>query len=114
MTKNRRNTSGISMSTIFTHQDFVAKWKRLTSRECQTTKNLFEMCDLWLNAEGLSEADRQKRTLTNIYNTRPTWLDLAHTELYCKFADDLEFRDWILDVLFQKDYDKSIRGAAGA
>jgi hypothetical protein len=39
------------------------------------------MRDRWLNAEGLSEADRKKRTLTNLYNARPTWLDLAHKRL---------------------------------
>jgi hypothetical protein len=27
------------------------------------------------------EADLKKRTLTNLYNTRPAWLDLAHKEL---------------------------------
>lgn len=33
---------------------------------------------------GLSEADAkalQKRTLTNLYNARPAWLNLAHAEL---------------------------------
>ena len=33
------------------------------------------------NAEGLSEAEKKKRTLTNLYNARPTWLDLAHKRL---------------------------------
>jgi hypothetical protein len=31
--------------------------------------------------EGLSEAEKKKRTLTNLYNARPTWLDLAHKRL---------------------------------
>ena len=35
----------------------------------------------WLNAEGLTEAEKKKRTLTNLYNQRPTWLDLAHQRL---------------------------------
>jgi type II restriction/modification system DNA methylase subunit YeeA len=35
----------------------------------------------WLNPEGASEADLKKRTLTNLYNERPTWLDLAHQQL---------------------------------
>ena len=34
-----------------------------------------------MNAEGLSEAEKKKRTLTNLYNARPTWLDLAHKRL---------------------------------
>jgi hypothetical protein len=29
----------------------------------------------------MSEADLKKRTLTNLYNQRPTWLDLAHRKL---------------------------------
>jgi len=29
----------------------------------------------------MSEADLKKRTLTNLYNQRPTWLDLAHKKL---------------------------------
>jgi hypothetical protein len=29
----------------------------------------------------LSEAELKKRTMTNLYNARPTWLDLAHKKL---------------------------------
>jgi len=29
----------------------------------------------------LTEAQLKKRTLTNLYNERPTWLELAHLEL---------------------------------
>jgi type II restriction/modification system DNA methylase subunit YeeA len=47
----------------------------------QAAKELVEMRDRWLNAEGLPEAERKKRTLTNLYNARPTWLDLAHKKL---------------------------------
>jgi type II restriction/modification system DNA methylase subunit YeeA len=44
----------------------------------QAAKELVEMRDRWLNADGLDEAEKKKRTLTNLYNARPTWLDLAH------------------------------------
>lgn len=37
--------------------------------------------DAWLNPPGASEAELKKRTLTNLYNQRPTWLDLAHRRL---------------------------------
>src|SRR5262245_61483102 len=30
---------------------------------------------------GADEAELKKRTLTNLYNRRPTWLDNAHTKL---------------------------------
>jgi hypothetical protein len=44
-------------------------------------KDLVEKRDRWLNPEGTSEAELKKRTLTNLYNQRPTWLDLAHNKL---------------------------------
>jgi len=47
----------------------------------QSAKELVEQRDRWLNAEGLTEAEKKKRTLTNLYNARPTWLDLAHKRL---------------------------------
>ena len=45
------------------------------------TKELVEQRHRWLNAEGLNEAEKNKRTLTNLYILRPTWLDLAHKRL---------------------------------
>ena len=44
-------------------------------------KDLVEKRDRWLNPEGADEAELKKRTLTNLYNQRPTWLDLAHRRL---------------------------------
>jgi len=49
-------------------------------------KELVEQRDRWLNAVGADgvrpgEAEKKKRTLTNLYNARPTWLDLAHKRL---------------------------------
>jgi len=44
-------------------------------------KDLVEKRDRWLNPEGADEAELKKRTLTNLYNQRPTWLDLAHKKL---------------------------------
>jgi len=44
-------------------------------------KELVEQRDAWLNPPGASEAELKKRTLTNLYNQRPTWLDLAHKKL---------------------------------
>jgi type II restriction/modification system DNA methylase subunit YeeA len=35
----------------------------------------------WLNPPGLADADLAKRTLTNLYNARPTWLAQAHDRL---------------------------------
>jgi type II restriction/modification system DNA methylase subunit YeeA len=47
----------------------------------QAAKELVEKRDAWLNPSGLSEKELAKRTLTNLYNQRPTWLDLAHKKL---------------------------------
>jgi hypothetical protein len=44
-------------------------------------KDLVEKRNRWLNPEGASETELKKRTLTNLYNQRPTWLDLAHNKL---------------------------------
>ena len=39
------------------------------------------MRDAWLNPPDASDAELKKRTLTNLYNARPTWLDNAHRKL---------------------------------
>jgi type II restriction/modification system DNA methylase subunit YeeA len=44
-------------------------------------KRLDELRRNWLNPEGASEAELKKRTLTNLYNARPTWLANAHDRL---------------------------------
>jgi len=45
------------------------------------TTDLVTKRDRWLNPEGVPEAELKKRTLTHLYNQRPTWLDLAHRRL---------------------------------
>ncbi len=35
----------------------------------------------WLNPEGATDADLKTRTLTALYNARPTWLAIAHRRL---------------------------------
>lgn len=44
-------------------------------------KELVEKRDAWLNPAGTSERERADRTLTNLYNNRPTWLTDAHRKL---------------------------------
>jgi len=44
-------------------------------------KRLNELRENWLNPEGASEAELKKRTLTNLYNARPTWLQNSHAAL---------------------------------
>ena len=41
----------------------------------------------WLSPTGISAAELRKRTLTNLYNQRPTWLDNIHARLDAAAAD---------------------------
>jgi len=42
---------------------------------------LNQLRENWLNPPGASAAELKKRTLTNLYNQRPTWLQHAHRKL---------------------------------
>ena len=44
-------------------------------------RRLVELRDNWLNPPGADAAELKKRTLTNLYNQRPAWLDMAHKKL---------------------------------
>ena len=47
----------------------------------QAGRELVALRDAWLNPPDLSGAELNKRTLTNLYNARPEWLDAAHKRL---------------------------------
>ena len=47
----------------------------------QAARDMVDKRDRWLNPEGASEKELQGRTLTHLYNQRPTWLELAHRKL---------------------------------
>jgi type II restriction/modification system DNA methylase subunit YeeA len=51
------------------------------ARVGEAARRLVELRDGWLNPPGLAPADLAKRTLTNLYNQRPTWLANAHATL---------------------------------
>lgn len=44
-------------------------------------RDLVHLRDNWLNPPGATEEELKKRTLTNLYNERPTWLEQAHARL---------------------------------
>ena len=44
-------------------------------------RELVRLRDGWLNPPGLDPGELAKRTLTNLYNARPTWLGHAHDAL---------------------------------
>jgi type II restriction/modification system DNA methylase subunit YeeA len=47
----------------------------------QAARELVQLRDNWLNPPGATEAQLKERTLTNLYNERPAWLDMAHRKL---------------------------------
>jgi type II restriction/modification system DNA methylase subunit YeeA len=53
----------------------------LVEEIAEAARVLDEMRRNWLNPEGATEAELKKRTLTNLYNQRPSWLDNAHKRL---------------------------------
>jgi type II restriction/modification system DNA methylase subunit YeeA len=46
-----------------------------------SARNLVQLRDAWLNPPGAPDAELKKRTLTNLYNNRPAWLEHAHQTL---------------------------------
>ncbi len=47
----------------------------------EAAARLNELREGWLNPPGATETELKKRTLTNLYNQRPTWLANAHDVL---------------------------------
>ena len=47
----------------------------------KAARELNDLREGWLNPPNVSAAELKKRTLTNLYNQRPTWLHLAHEKL---------------------------------
>jgi hypothetical protein len=47
----------------------------------EAARRLVELRDGWLNPSGLDPAALERRTLTNLYNERPTWLEHVHLAL---------------------------------
>jgi type II restriction/modification system DNA methylase subunit YeeA len=47
----------------------------------QAARELVQLRDAWLNPPDAADAEVKKRTLTNLYNARPTWLNNAHRKL---------------------------------
>jgi hypothetical protein len=56
---------------------------------------LVKLRDAWLNPPGASAADLTGRTLTKLYNQRPTWPSVAHDRLDCAV---LEAYGWSHDL----------------
>ena len=55
----------------------------LVEAVAEAARRLNELREGWLNPEGplVGEDELKRRTLTNLYNERPAWLDTAHRRL---------------------------------
>jgi len=72
-----------------------------------------------VNLEGATEAELKKRTLTNLYNQRPTWLNLAHKTLDNAVLDAYGWPhdlpdDQILERLLALNLDRAADAKKGA
>lgn len=52
-----------------------------THKVAVAAQRLVELRDGWLNPPGLSVDELARRTLTNLYNQRPSWFANAHDDL---------------------------------
>jgi type II restriction/modification system DNA methylase subunit YeeA len=94
-TQLREAESGFRYTPTTTFETFPFPWP--PGREpagdprveaiAQAARELVEQRDVWLNPVDASEAELKKHTLTNLYNQRPTWLDLAHKKLDAAVCD---------------------------
>jgi len=94
-TQLREAESGCRYTPTSTFETFPFPWS--PGREpagdprveaiARAARELVEQRDAWLNPPDASEAELKKRTLTNLYNERPDWLDLAHRKLDAAVLD---------------------------
>ncbi|MCC6454610.1 MAG: class I SAM-dependent DNA methyltransferase [Caldilineaceae bacterium] len=88
-TQLREAESGFRYSQTMTFETFPFPWPpgqeptgdARVEAIAEAAQELVAKRDAWLNPPGMSDAELKKRTLTNLYNLRPTWLDLAHKKL---------------------------------
>jgi type II restriction/modification system DNA methylase subunit YeeA len=88
-TQLREAESGFRYTATTTFETFPFPWPpgkepKEDSRVkaiAEAARELVEKRDNWLNPPGLPEKELKQRTLTNLYNQRPTWLALAHEKL---------------------------------
>jgi len=88
-TQLREATSGQRYTPTTTFETFPFPWPPgkeppddpRVQAIAAAARELNEKREAWLNPPGASDAELKKRTLTNLYNERPTWLQLVHEKL---------------------------------
>ncbi len=68
-------------SERYPKSDQVKKLARTLLWSKWYAKDALEKRDAWLNPPGTTELECKDRTLTNLYNKRPSWLADAHRKL---------------------------------
>jgi hypothetical protein len=82
-TQLREVESGFRYTPTTTFETFPFPHPTDAQRDAiaEAARDLDRLRNGWLNPSGLTDADLSKRTLTNLYNARPTWLAQAHERL---------------------------------
>jgi len=89
-TQLREAESGFRYTPTTTFETFPFPWppgKEPSENDARVeviasaARDLVAKRDAWLNPPDISESDLKKRTLTNLYNERPTWLSNLHRAL---------------------------------
>ena len=90
-TQLRKRESGFRYTVTTCFQTFPLPWppgdeptdSPLVAAIAEAARRLNELREGWLNPEGplVGEDELKRRTLTNLYNERPAWLDTAHRNL---------------------------------
>ena len=122
-TQLREVESGFRYTPTTTFETFPFPW--LPGKEpredarvaaiSDAAKQLVERRDWWLNPEGASEAELKKRTLTNLYNQQPTWLNLVHERLdaavFAAYGWPVDLTD---EEILERLLELNVEQAAGA
>ena len=82
-TQLRESESGFRYSHTATFETFPFPEPTQEKLEAigEAARALNELRENWLNPVDMPASELKKRTLTNLYNVRPTWLDHAHKTL---------------------------------
>ena len=82
-TQLRESESGFRYSHTATFETFPFPEPTQEKLEAigEAARALNELRENWLNPLDMPASELKKRTLTNLYNVRPTWLDNAHKTL---------------------------------
>ena len=88
-TQLREKESGFRYSHTETFETFPFPQPTDEQREAiaDAARKLDELRQGWLNPTGLTASQLKQRTLTNLYNARPTWLKNLHEQLDHAVAD---------------------------